>query len=279
MSLKVNPLSPALGAEIIGARIQDGFTAAAFEKLQTAFRDHLVLLFRDQSLSDGEHEDFARLFRDLESPPSTSDEYAKTDSLMYVANRSVGGKKGILPDGEMQFHADQSYYEVPSKITTLYSLEIPEFGGNTLFLNSCAAYDALDDEMKARIETLVAEHVYDYEGSPTVRPTDPDPAAPRFVHPLVTIHPESGARLIYANRLFTMKIVGIVPAESDALLEFIFDHVEQPQFIFEHEWRVGDLVMWDNMATMHARRDFDPAETRILRRVCVRGERPRGVVG
>ncbi|MCH7487005.1 MAG: TauD/TfdA family dioxygenase, partial [Proteobacteria bacterium] len=132
---------------------------------------------------------------------------------------------------------------------------------------------------KARIETWRVLNVYDYGGNPTVRGYHVNPDAPRFVHPLVIVHPVTGERLLFANRLMSVRIEGLDRDESDRVLTRLFDHAEQSRFIFEHAWKAGDLVMWDNLAVMHARTDFDPAEGRVLRRVAVKGPRPLGVDG
>ena len=136
-----------------------------------------------------------------------------------------------------------------------------------------AAYDALSPDMKARLEGLRAMNVYDYDGNPTRRGTVPA-HAPRFAHPIVRTHPAHGRRALYLNRLMTEHIVGMDRAASDALLETLFDHQENPAWVYEHRWRVGDLVMWDNRSSVHARTDFAATERRLLRRSVVLGEVP-----
>lgn len=155
-------------------------------------------------------------------------------------------------------------------------MEIPSQGGNTLFATAYRAYDALPHALRDRVEGLQAVHVYDYDGSATVRADRHSPDAPRAVHPLVIVHPETGRRALYANRLMTSEIVGWSKQDSEALLQEMFDYIEDPAYVFAHQWTPGDLVMWDNRCTLHARSDFNPTEPRVLRRVTVRGDRPVG---
>lgn len=272
----VHQISSILGAEIRGIDLSaNEIDAAVFSVIEEAFSQHHVLLFRGQDFDAEAHERFARRFGPLEEVRTAPEDGARTKHTMYVANRLVDGKEGILPDGEMHFHTDQCYYQIPARITSLYAMEVPHSGGNTLFLNACAAFDALPASMRNRLWNLTAEHVYDYGGNPTLRPTAPAANAPRYTHPLVIAHPVTGRPSLYANRLMTARICELSPDESDSLLDELFEHMEQPQFIHEHEWRAGDLLMWDNLCTMHARRDFDAAQRRILRRVTIRGEQPK----
>ncbi len=279
MTIDVLPLSDALGAEIRGVDLKGRLTVDEIGQIRGALLHHKVILFRRQNLSDDDHLRFARLFGELQVVRTATHLIGEDQHIMHVANRPVDGKPGILPDGEMQFHSDQCYYERPCMATTLYALEVPSKGGNTHFLNMEKAYRALPDEEKSDLERLDVLNVYDYDGNPTVKGADLDPDAPRFVHPLVIVHAETRERLLYANRLMTIHVVGLEREESDRILHRVFDHAEQPRFMYEHVWRPGDLVMWDNLATLHARTDFDPAETRILRRVAIKGPRPAGVGG
>lgn len=274
MTINVEAINPVIGAVVSSVDLSANMDNETISRILDAFVEHHVLLFREQELDAAAHQSFAKLFGPLEEVRTAPEDGARTKHVMYVANRPVDGKEGILPNGEMHFHTDQCYYQVPAKLTSLFAIEVPDVGGNTLFLNAAAAYAELPDAMKDRLRGLHAEHVYDYGGNPTLRPEDPSKDAPRFVHPVVIVHPRSGKPSLYVNRLMTSRIVGIPAEESDALLEELFEHMENPNFIHEHVWKPGDLLMWDNLCAMHARTDFDPGERRILRRVTVRGEQP-----
>src|SRR5581483_6528961 len=146
-------------------------------------------------------------------------------------------------------------------------------GGDTLFLNMYRAYESLPPDLKARIEGRRALNVYFY-GSTSRAGTRADLSHhPSHVQPVVRTHPATGRKALYVNRLMSFSIEEMDAAESDALLASLFDHMEQPQFIYAHKWRVGDLLLWDNRCTLHARTDFSDAERRLLRRCVVQGER------
>lgn len=279
MTIQVTPLSEALGAEITGVDLGQELDRDDFETINRAWLRHKVIVIPGQDIGEDDQVRFARLFGKLQAVRSATHLIGKNQVVMYVANRPVDGKPGILPKGEMQFHVDQCYYECPCRATLLHALEVPGEGGRTLFLNTAMAYAALPADEKTRINAWRVLNVYDYMGNPTVKGDGVDGSAPSFVHPLVIEHPVTGERLLFANRLMSVRIEDLDEDESRHALNRLFDHAEQSRFIFEHAWKVGDLVMWDNLAVMHARTDFDPAERRILRRIAVKGPRPIGVDG
>jgi taurine dioxygenase len=194
---------------------------------------------------------------------------------MLISNIRKDGKPiGALPDGEMQFHTDQCYIERPAKGSMLYAIEVPSVGGNTLFANAYMAYETLPDEVKRRIDGRKAINAYDYANASVKRGTKLGEGVPHYSHPVVRTHPATGRKALYVNRLMTLAIEGLPETESDGLLNVLFDHQEQRQFVYEHVWRVGDILMWDNRCTLHARTDFSSAERRLMRRVTILGEKP-----
>jgi taurine dioxygenase len=196
-------------------------------------------------------------------------------AVMLISNIREDGKPiGALPDGEMHFHTDQCHQERPAMASMLYALEVPRVGGNTLFANGYKAYETLPPEIRQLIEHRKALNAYDYDGAATKRGTRLNEGVPSHVHPVVRTHPATGRKALYVNRLMTVRIEGLPEHESDELLEFLFDHQERREFIYEHVWRAGDLVMWDNRCTLHARTDFSAGERRLMRRVTIRGEKP-----
>ena len=269
----LRPLSPALGAEISGIDLRDPIDAALKGKLLDVWHEHLVILLRDQVLDEDAQVRFAETFGPPAKITSGRSFSVKHPSVMLISNIRQDGKPiGALPDGEMQFHTDQCHQAVPAKATLLYAIEIPSHGGNTLFANAYAAYATLPDDIKARIEGRRALNAYDKDS--TQRTARYDNAASSCRHPVVRTHPATGRKALYVNRLMTREIEGLPHAESDALLEKLFDHQEQQQFVYEHVWRPGDLLMWDNRCTLHARTDFPAGERRLLRRVTILGEKP-----
>jgi taurine dioxygenase len=274
MSLIVRPLSSALGAEIAGVDLARPLDDATVAAIKTAWNDNLVLLFRDQALSEDDQVRFARHFGELQQRPRPKDLRAeakvKNPEVMLVSNIRENGKPiGSLPDGEMQFHSDMCYIPKPPKGTFLYAIEIPSEGGDTLFLNMYKAYETLPPETKERLKDKNAVNVFLY-GSTSRDGNKPDfNIHPHATHPVVRFHAETGRPALYINRLMTWNIEGMEGAESQELLDSLFDHVEQPRFIYEHKWKVGDLILWDNRCTLHARTDFSDKERRLLRRVVV----------
>ncbi|MGH8263043.1 MAG: TauD/TfdA dioxygenase family protein [Steroidobacteraceae bacterium] len=282
MSLVVKPLSPALGAEIAGVDLRDDLSAQTIAQIVDAWHRHLVLLFRDQSLSEDDQIRFARHFGVLQQrtrPPEARNEasHLKHPELtMLVSNIRENGKLiGSLPDGEMHFHSDQCYLEKPAKGTFLYAIEVPSAGGDTLFLNMYKAYETLPLELKARVDGRKALNAYLYDSTTReVNGSKLDLAShPHYVQPIVRTHPDTRRKALYINRLMTLSVEEMDERDGGALLDQLFAHIEQDQFIYAHHWRVGDLVLWDNRCTLHARTDFSDKERRMLRRHVVRGDR------
>jgi taurine dioxygenase len=272
--LAVRPLSPAIGAEIVGVDLREPIDDALAEAMLDVWHRHLVILLRGQQLSEADQVRFAERF----GPPArihTSQFVRSHPAVMLISNIREDGKPiGALPDGEMQFHTDQCHQEIPAKASMLYAIEVPRTGGNTLFANAYLAYETLPAEIRRRIDGRRALNAYDYDSAATVRKAEVPAGAPSFVHPVVRTHPATGRRALYVNRLMTRRIEGLDPRESEELLAFLFDHQEQRQFIYEHVWRPGDILMWDNRCTLHARTDFSAGERRLLRRVTILGEKP-----
>ena len=275
--MEVIPLSPALGAEIRGVDASSAIADPVFRDIENAWHEHLIIVLRGQQLDEAGQVRFAGRFGKL-SPIHTS-RYSETGNpaVMYVGNREKDGKIiGALPLGEMQFHSDQCYQERPAAGTMLYAIEIPAQGGNTLFANGYKAYESLSPEVKQRIAGRKALHIYSYDGGVLDRSGMVEPGrGVSHSHPVVRTHPATGRKALYVNRLMTHHIEDLQVDESRDLLQVCFETLERPEFVYEHRWRVGDLLLWDNRCTLHARRDFNPEENRWMRRVTIQGDRPR----
>ncbi len=268
------PLSPALGAEIMNVDLSEPLSDELFAKILDCWHDNIVVLFRDQHLSEADQVRFAERFGPL-ALSHTRRYTTANPAVMLISNIRENGKQiGALPDGEMQFHSDQCYQEKPAMASMLYAIEVPSKGGNTLFANAYMAYETLPDQIKRRLDGRKAMHAYDYDNASMKRGTRIADGVPHFAHPLVRTHPATGRRALYVNRLMTIAIEGLPEAESDELLNFLFAHQENPAFVYEHVWRINDLLMWDNRCALHARTDFSNGERRLMRRVTVLGERP-----
>lgn len=270
----LRPLSPALGAEIVGVDLSEEIEDHIFEQIRDAWHRNLVILLRGQELSEEDQVRFAEKF----GPPAvihTKQFVRNHPAVMLISNIREDGKPiGALPDGEMHFHTDQCHQERPAMASMLYALEVPSTGGNTLFANGYMAYETLPDGIKRRIEGRKALNAYDYDGAAMKRGTRLADGVPSCVHPVVRTHPATGRKALYVNRLMTVRIEGLPEAASSELLATLFDHQERREFIYEHVWRPGDLLMWDNRCTLHARTDFSANERRLMRRVTILGEKP-----
>jgi taurine dioxygenase len=276
--LDVIPLSKHIGAEIRGIDLRSTLDRDVIHAIHQAWLDHAVLLFRNQSFSQedllrvtGYFGELAPLSRPAKFFPKG---YARLlPNIMMISNiRENGETIGALPDGEMNFHHDQIHSEVPHKGTLLYSLEVPTYGGDTLFASGYAAYDTLDPAIKRKLTGRRALNYYNYGA--TIRGDKGVGASNQAAHPVFLTHDETGRKAIYVNRLMTVRIEDMPQAESDALLAAIFDHSEKPEFIYRHVWRVGDLIVWDNRCSMHARDDFPSDQRRLMLRTTVKGMQP-----
>jgi alpha-ketoglutarate-dependent taurine dioxygenase len=279
-TVEVIPTGRALGAEVQGVDLRD-LDEEAFARLVTAWHDHSVLLIRAQTFSDQELIAFSRRFGDLDWAPiqETGRRFVEGMPEIYiVSNVKVNGDPiGSLGDGEAVWHTDMSYLEVPPKASMLYALEVPPTGGNTSFCTMYGVYEALPDALKRRIAGLKIKHDGTYNSGGYVRqgvtPTDDPRTSPGAVHPLVCIHPDTGRRMLYLGRRRNAYLIGLELAQSEALLDELWSFVDRPELAWEHVWRVGDLVLWDNRCTMHRRDAFNPNSRRIMHRTQVKGER------
>jgi len=273
--LDVVPLTKHIGAEIRGLDLRERPDEETVAAIYQAWLDHLVLVFPGQDLSQ---EDLLRVTTYFGEtghldrpakyfPPGFS---KMLPGIMLISNiRENGEPIGALPDGEMMFHHDMIHKDVPSKATLLFSVEIPSHGGNTLFASGYAAYDTLDPAVRSRLEGKRALHHYNY-GSQQ-RGQGGVEAFNECVHPVFRTHEDTGRKAVYVNRLMTVKVVDMDEAESDRLLNAVFDHAEKPEFVYSHVWRTGDLLLWDNRCSSHARTDFTSNERRLMLRTTVKG--------
>jgi taurine dioxygenase len=272
--ITTRPLSAALGLEVLDVDLREPLTPAQVTQLREAWHAGLILLLRDQTLTEEDQVRFAECFGTLAKTINVHNT-GSHPAVMLISNIRKDGKPiGALPDGEMHFHTDQCYVEKPAAASMLYAIEVPSVGGNTLFANAYLAYETLPTGIKRRIEGRKAINAYDYDNASTIRGTRLHEGVPQYSHPVVRTHPATGRKALYVNRLMTLAIEGLSEAESDELLDLLFDHQEQQQFIYEHVWRVGDILMWDNRCTLHARTDFSSAERRLMRRIAILGEKP-----
>ncbi|MBX9774665.1 MAG: TauD/TfdA family dioxygenase [Xanthobacteraceae bacterium] len=274
--LDVVPLTRHIGAEIRGLDLRDKPDDATIKAIYQAWLDHIVIIFPDQKLSQ---EDLIRVtgyFGEQGMPRRPPKFFPKGYSkilpgIMLISNiRENGEPIGALPDGEMMFHHDMIHSEMPDKATLLYSVEIPDAGGNTLFASGYAAYDTLDPEIRNRLEGRLAIHHYNY-GSTQKGDGKGTEAFGACKHPVFRTHEDTNRKAVYVNRLMTVGVEGIPQDEAEKLLNAVFDHAEKKEFVYEHVWRLGDLLLWDNRCSSHARTDFPSTQRRLMWRTTVKG--------
>ena len=274
--MEIEKLTDSFGARIHGLDLSIPLNRDEHAELHKAWLDYQVLVIPKQNLTQEEQIKFARTWGEFpkrERYDKRAEKGTADKSIMLVSNIRENGKPiGSLPDGEMMFHTDGAYDEHPYNYTMLHALELPETGGNTLFANMYAAYETLADEMKLKLSDCSAHHGY-YSG--TVQRGQPvGHLNGEFSHPVFIEHNETGRTALFISRLLTLCINELSKEESEEILEFLFDHSEKPEFIYEHRWSLGDLVMWDNRCLNHARTDFSTSERRLLRRNVIQGKRP-----
>jgi len=276
-ALRIRPLSAALGAEIAALDISRELDRDTADAIHAAWLEHIVLIFPGQELAEPDQRRFAACFGTLGTrarPVARRPEGADYDgAFMLVGNirDDDGAYAASLPDGELWFHHDMSYVEEPHKATILYAIDIPATGGNTMFANQYLAYDNVPKALKQKLAGRRALQVYDYTMTEKV---DIDKGLDGIKHqwqPIFVTHPETGRPALFVSRLMSALIEGLDRAESDAALEQLFEISEDPAVIYEHVWRPGDLLMWDNRCSIHARTDFPATERRLLRRCTVEG--------
>ena len=273
LDFKVIPLTEDLGAEISGVDVSAPISAEVLKCIKQTWFERGVILFRKQVLTVESQTKFAEYFGELQKVRTVADAHPHP-AVMMVTNVKNESMKAILPEGEMQFHSDQCYYERPAAGTMLYAIEVPPTGGDTLFSDCRAAYSVLEPAVRTKCENERALFVYDYGNNPTSKDNVSGSAAPRYAHPVFRTHPETGRKSIYVNRLMTDHIIGKSETESRNLLEALYVVQESSRFIYRHKWQVGDVILWDNRCVLHARTDFDPNSRRMLQRVTIAGDRP-----
>jgi taurine dioxygenase len=273
------PTGGGLGAEIRGVDLRR-IGEAEFAKIHRGLLDHLVLLFRGQTLNDANLVEFSRSFGELDFAPiqETGRRFVEGMPEIYIVSNVLkdGEPIGSLGAGEASWHTDMSYLEDPPMASLLYALEVPPEGGNTQFINMYSVYEALPTGLKHRIAGLRLKHDGTYNSGGYVRqgvtPVDDLRKTPGTYHPLVCTHPETGRRMLYLGRRRNAYVENFDLGASEALLDELWSYTEWAHLTWQNVWRVGDLVMWDNRCTMHRRDAFDPALRRIMHRTQIKGK-------
>ncbi len=280
--MQITPLNDAIGARVDGVDLAAGFDETTFAAIHKAWLDHCVLLFRGQKLTPPQLVAFAARFGPLEPPPS-SEKDLRADAgaddardMWIISNVVENGKAiGALGAGEAEWHSDMTYLEVPPTASVLYGHEVPATGANTWFANMYAAWEQMPADLRAGIQDAQALHNSSYTSAGELRKGMDEVTnvrdAPGAVHPIVIKHPENGRPALFLGRRTNAYIKGMEVADSEAMLDRLWEYCVTDQFSYSHHWRPGDVLIWDNRSTLHRRDAFDPEARRILWRCQIAG--------
>ena len=281
MTVEVVPAPAAIGAEVRCGDVR-ALTHSQFEEVYGALLHHLVILVRGQTLTDAELIEFGARFGPLDLAPlaKTGREKARAHpEIIVVSNVMENGQPiGVLRDAEVVWHSDNSYREQPLAYSALYALEVPAHGGDTGFANMYRALETLDPAIRRRIDGRTLKHDMTYNSAGDLRegfqPVSDVREAPGPRHPIIRTHPETGYDALYLGRRPNAYIDGLPVAESEALLDALWAHATRPEHTWHHQWRRGDILVWDNRCVMHHRDPFDAGARRVMHRVQCAGDRP-----
>ncbi len=284
MTITVERSGAALGAEILADLSQD-IDAGAFKAIEDAFHDNIVVVFRRQHLSSQRQIAFSRRFGELEVHIVKKYLLADHPEILLITNAvNEKGEHIGLADAGRTWHSDTSYRARPSRCSLLYAIEVPERDGrtlgNTLFANTILAYETLPRAMKHRLEGLKAVHRYSERArianSPRPKLTPAQLAeTPDIAHPIVRTHPFTGRKSLFVTKGECVGIEGVPEDEALAIIDELHNHCIKPDFLYQHEWAVGDLLMWDNATSMHlAICDYELPQRRLMHRTTVIGSAP-----
>ena len=283
--MKIRALSPTFGAEVVGVDLARDLDSPTFAAIEKTYNECGVVYFRDQRIDDAQHVRFSRRLGELEI--HVLKEFVKPlhPELYVLSNIVENGKAVGIKDAGNYWHTDLSYTQAPSRGSIMYALEVPRAAdaaplGDTQFASTAAAYDALPQAMKDQLAGLKAVRRFwdrylrerKAAGSDVSISDERRAQTPDVIHPIVRMHPVTGRKCIYVNEGFTIGIVGMPEPESQALLRDLYSHCTRPEFTYRHQWRVGDLVMWDNCATLHrATVDYALPQRRLMQRTTLKG--------
>ena len=281
MSLEIKPLNATLGAEVSGLDLSQAMSQTEVDAIQDAFLEHHLLCVRSEPLSP---QDFSALSCHFGDPQLQLIRKIRHGDVpeISVLDSTYKNPEAKPVDFKLNrksgWDTDDSYFEVPAKVTLLQSIEIPDSGGHTRFCNTRKAYEDLPEADKQRVRDLKAVHGYDTMRAPARAakrtPQEMD-ETPEVVHPLVRTHEDTDAKAFYLNPNRTDRIVDMAREESDALLDWVQETITQDKYRYDHEWRIGDILIWDNRCLVHSVNvDFPVGQTRLHQRILLKGSRP-----
>ena len=286
--INVQPLGGegnSIGAQIDGVNLREPVTPHARNAIMTAWTAHKVLRFRgQQGMSTQQLVDFSKLFGELDRAPTPTNKTGKPylaefPTVTAISNIVVDGQPiGGLGAYEAEWHTDMSYNELTPSASILYAIEIPPSGGDTWFCDMATAYEQLPADLKARIANLRCVHDASRNSAGILRKGWKEVADPSETigahHPLVRTHPVTKQKTLYLGRRLNAYIPGLSLEESESLLNLLWSHAVRAEATWVQQWKVGDVLIWDNRCTMHRRDAFDPTTRRLMHRTQIAGDRP-----
>lgn len=278
-TLDIVPLTGALGAEIAGVDLAEELSDEIIDEIRQALAAHGVIFFREQTLSAERHKAFARRFGQLFVHPNFSS--TRADPEIVEVRREPGDTRIVGED----WHSDTTMIACPPMGAVLYGIEVPPYGGDTLFSSQCLAFESLSDGMQRMLRGLDAVHSDRKVAGPEVGKLRNAQASTKLrdddawrettsIHPVVCRHPENGRECLFVNYSYTLRFDGMTERESAPLLTFLMDHGHRPEFTCRFRWRPGSVAFWDNRATKHLAIHDAGNYRRLMRRVQISGERP-----
>lgn len=279
MAIRTTAITPALGALVEGVDLA-GITAGEFRQLHEIWKKHHVLVLRGQRLTDAQFERFSAMLGELDPPPNQGAGRKSVPghpNLYVVSNRknAQGEALGALGDGEASWHTDMSYLERPPFASMLWAIELPTTGGDTWFASMPAALRSMPDDLVQRIGRMAIKHDGTYDSGGNVRkgmvPNDDPVQSVGTMHPIVIVQPETGEHTLYLGRRRNAWIAGLPLEESERLLNIVWSYATAQAVTLRHRWQLGDVVLWNNLTTMHRRDAFPANEYRTLHRSQIKG--------
>lgn len=279
--LDIRPCDAPLGAEIAGIDLAQPMDDATFHRIDPAYAQYGVIFFRDQHITPKQHLAFTERFGGLDPSPHTPYALLGYPDILLVSNIQEQGRNIGLADAGLTWHTDMSWREIPPRGSTLYAVEVPEQDGqvlgDTVFASAAAAYESLPEEEKTRLQGLTAVHQYAAKHAYRAKVSISDRGNlkqdyPDVQHPVVRTHPMTGRPCLYVIPGECTGIVGMPDGDALPLMETLAERIVRPEFQYRHQWRVGDLIMWDNCLVQHlAIRDYELPQRRLMYRTTIAG--------
>jgi taurine dioxygenase len=276
--LEIEPLSPVLGASITGADLAEGLAPEEYQRAEAALHEYGFIVFPGQSLTPAQFGAFGKLWGRAEPHVIDTFHHPQDANILILSNVEKDGKPTGLADAGTYFHTDYSYLDIPARCTMLHALQMPREKQGTTFANQTRAYEELPEAMKRRIDGLVVRHHYGNrddldENSRTVASVLNDEQRKKVkwvCHPLARPHPRTGRKALYAVSGSSFGIEGMDDAQGVRLLDELKAHATQPKYLHTHDYKVGDVIVWDNAQLLHAAPLADRRDPRTLWRITIK---------